>query len=379
MKFKRFMATGLAAAMVLSLAACGGDSSSDAGTSTDAGTSSSAGTSAGEGADATEAVSTGEVDRSQELVIYSNSFNNDQDIWLAEKAKEAGFNLTLVAVGGSEMSDRLIAEKNNPVCDVAFGMNAVEYERLKAEDLLLEYTPEWVDKVDMSFGDTEDGMYYPVIVQPLFLVYNKDIITNPPKAWEDLQNEEYKGLFNMFQLSGGTAKMITASILQKYQDPDGEYGVSDEGWEIIQNIYANCHYQQDGEDYISNVIDGTVPMSELWGAGVVKYQNEYDTEFGIMEVEEGAPFVVEQLAIINGTDNAELALDFINWFGSAEQMLGWSNNAGAIPANEDALAQVEDQSIIDMMNNTKVQDVDWGFVSENVNDWVEKIQLEYLE
>lgn len=379
MKFKRFMASGLAAAMVLSLAACGGDSSSDAGTGTDAGTSSSAGTSVGEGADATEVVSTGEVDRSQELVIYSNSFNNDQDIWLAEKAKEAGFNLTLVAVGGSEMSDRLIAEKNNPVCDVAFGMNAVEYERLKAEDLLLEYTPEWVDKVDMSFGDAEDGMYYPVIVQPLFLVYNKDIITNPPKAWEDLQNEEYKGLFNMFQLSGGTAKMITASILQKYQDPDGEYGVSDEGWEIIQNIYANCHYQQDGEDYISNVIDGTVPMSELWGAGVVKYQNEYDTEFGIMEVEEGAPFVVEQLAIINGTDNAELALDFINWFGSAEQMLGWSNNAGAIPANEDALAQVEDQSIIDMMNNTKVQDVDWGFVSENVNDWVEKIQLEYLE
>lgn len=361
MKFKKLIALGLAAVMAVGLIGCGnsGDNADD----------STVG----------EVTADGEVDRSQKLVIYSNSFSNDQDAWLLEAATAAGFNIECVAVGGSEMSDRLIAEKNNPVCDVAFGMNAVEYERLKAENVLMKYTPDWVDKVDMAFGDSEDGMYYPIIVQPLFLIYNKEVVTNPPTSWEDLQKEEYKGLFNMFQLSGGTAKMITSSILQKYQDPDGEYGVSDEGWEIIKNIYANCHYQQDGEDYITNVINGSVPMSELWGAGVVKYENEYNTEFGIMQVEEGAPFVVEQLAIINGTDTPELALDFINWFGSAEQMLGWSNNAGAIPANVDALAQVTDQKIIDMMNNTKVQDVDWGFVAENVNDWVEKIQLEYLD
>jgi iron(III) transport system substrate-binding protein len=361
MKFKKLIALGLAAVMAVGLIGCGGG-----------------------GADKTEAPAgeveaDGEVDKSQKLVIYSNSFSNDQDQWLLEAATAAGFNIECVPVGGSEMADRLIAEKNNPVCDVAFGMNAVEYERLKAENVLMKYTPEWVDKVDMAFGDAKDGMYYPIIVQPLFLIYNKDVVTNPPKAWEDLQNPEYKGLFNMFQLSGGTAKMITSSILQKYKDENGEYGVSEEGWKVIENIYANCHYQQDGEDYITAVIDGTVPMSELWGAGVVKFENEYNTEFGIMEVEEGAPFVVEQLAIINGSKNNALALEFINWFGAAEQMLGWSNNAGAIPANKDALAQVTDQKIVDMINNTKVQDVDWGFVAENVTDWVEKIQLEYLD
>ena len=41
--------------------------------------------------------------------------------------------------------------------------------------------------------------------------------------------------------------MITSSILQKYKDENGEYGVSEEGWKVIENIYANCHYQQDGE------------------------------------------------------------------------------------------------------------------------------------
>lgn len=365
MKLKKIIALGLSTVLALSLVACGGSSTKEQ-SSDNAETN-----------QATEVTITGEVDRSQELVVYSNSTQNGQDEWLLKAAKEAGFNLTVVNVDGAAMSDRLIAEKNNPVCDVAFGMNAVEYERLKSEDVLLKYTPEWVDKVDMAFGDA-DGFYYPVVVQPLFLIYNKDVVTNPPAEWEDLVKEEYKGLFNMFQLSGGTAKMITASILQKYQDENGDLGVSEEGWELIKQIYANCHYQQDGEDYIGNVVDGSVPMSELWGAGVIKYQNERNTTFGVMQPEGGAPFVVEQLAIIKGSENTELALDFINWFGAAEQMKGWSDNVGAIPANADALALVEDQAIKDMMANTEVMDVDWGFVAEHVNDWVEKIELEYL-
>lgn len=363
MKLKKLLALGLAAVMTVSLIGCGSGSGSNDDTEEQTG----------------EVTITGEVDRSQELVIYSNSFSNDQDAWLAEKAKEAGFNLTLVALGGSEMGERIKAEANNPVCDVAFGMNMVEYELLKDEGLLLSYTPEWADKVDVeSFGDSVDHMYWPVIIQPLFLMYNKDVVTDAPTSWEDLADPKYEGLFNMRDLSGGTAKTITATILQKYADPDGDLGVSDEGWAVIESIYANCHYEQDGEDYVGNVVNGTIPMTEMWGAGLCKNQRDYNMEFGVMEPEEGVPYVVEQLAIIKGTDNAELALEFINWFGAAEQMYGWSGNAGATPANVDALAMVEDENIKNMAN-FKVQDVDWTLVKENVNAWAEKIQLEYLD
>ena len=40
---------------------------------------------------------------------------------------------------------------------------------------------------------------------------------------------------------------------------------------------------------------------------------------------------------------------------------------------------IDDKDIKDLMSKVKIQDVDWGLVSEHVNDWVEKIQLEYLE
>lgn len=380
MKLRRIASLSVATLMALNLCACGSKSETAATATTAAATTAAAVTEAATTAAPAEAATEAAgVDRSQELIIYSNSTSNGQGDWLIEKAAEAGFNLNVVSVDGSALSDRLMAEKNNPICDVVFGMNAVEYERLKTVDLLADYEPEWADKVDMALGDSKDGLYYPIIIQPLYLMYNKDVVSNPPAAWEDLADPQYEGQFNMFKLSGGTAKMITAAILSRYQDPAGEYGVSEEGWSLIESIYANCHYQQDGEDYVGNVVDGTIPMSEMWGAGVIKHQKQREVEFGLMKPEYGNPFVVEQLAIINGTDKYDLAVDFINWFGSAEQMKGWSDNAGAIPANQDALAMVDDPTIKDMIATTEVQDVDWGFVAANVNDWVEKIELEYLE
>ena len=120
-------------------------------------------------------------------------------------------------------------------------------------------------------------------------------------------------------------------------------------------------------------------MAEMWGAGLIQREDKYGMEIGYVVPEYGCPYVVEQLGIVTGSDKEALALDFINWFGAAEQMKGWSDVAGAIPANQDAMAMVDDPRIPALIENIPIQEVDWGFVSENVLDWVEKIQLEYLE
>ena len=224
MRLRKFAAIGLAAAMVMSTAGCGGSSNSGATTAapTKEATTAAPETTEKAGEETTAAAAEGQVDRSQELVIYSNSTSNGQDEWLLKVAKEAGYNIQIVSIDGSALADRLVAEKNNPVCDLVFGLNAVEYERLKKEDLLVKYEPVWVDEVDMSLGDA-DGYYYPTVVQPLMLIYNKDIITDPPKDWTDLCDPKYNKQYNLFKLNGGTAKMITASILARYPDPNGEY------------------------------------------------------------------------------------------------------------------------------------------------------------
>jgi len=64
-------------------------------------------------------------------------------VYTIEQAKKAGFDIEIVGAGGADLTNRLIAEKNNPIADVVFGLNNIFYENLKKEGVLLKYVPQW--------------------------------------------------------------------------------------------------------------------------------------------------------------------------------------------------------------------------------------------
>ena len=324
----------------------------------------------------TSAFCADEVDKSATLVVYTNSGSDGRDEWLMNRAAEDGFHVEVVHLGASAVTERMIAEKNNPLCDVTFGLNNIEYEKLKAADLLEKWEPDWTDGVDESLID-EDGYYYPVSSTPLLLIGNADY-EDMPSDWTDLTDEKYAGLYQLHGLEGGTDKTVYASIISRYPDPDGELGISDEGWEIAAAIYGNAHNIAEGEDSIGEVIDGTYPLDEHWASGVLTEQSERDYQFQIMTPEIGVPFVVESVAIAKGTENYDLCVAFLNWLGSAEIQLEWSNNFGTIPCQAEALEGVS-EDISSLMSNLKAQELDWGFIAENIDAWVEKAELEFVQ
>ena len=87
--------------------------------------------------------------------------------------------------------------KNNPLCDVVFGLNNIEYEKLKANDLLETWKPDWTDGVDESLIDS-DGYYYPVTTTPLLLIDR--MIMRIPSDWTDLTDEKYSGFCISFMV-----------------------------------------------------------------------------------------------------------------------------------------------------------------------------------
>lgn len=308
---KRFLSVLLVSAMgVAALAGCGGGNTSADNGSTAADQMGAA------VEDKTDAADTQKEDTSssnEKLVVYTNSGTEGRDAYLIEKAKEAGFDIEVVALGASEVTERMIAEKNNPLCDVTFGLNNIEYEKLKANGLIQKWEPDWVDGVDA------------------------DLI-----------------------------------------DPDGDLGISDEGWEIAAKFLGNAHNIADGEDAVGSVINGTYPMDEHWASGVLTEQKDRDYKFQIMTPDIGEPYVVESLAISAGTKKYDTCVAFLNWLGSSDVQLDWSNNYGTIPCQKEALAQVSDD-IKELMENLKPQDLDWSFIAENVDAWVEKAELEYVQ
>ena len=317
-----------------------------------------------------------EVDKSQSIVIYTNNGSEGRDEWLINRAAEEGFNVQVVSLGASAVTERMIAEKNNPLCDVVFGLNNIEYEKLKANDLLETWKPDWTDGVDESLIDS-DGYYYPVTTTPLLLIGNVDY-EDMPSDWTDLTDEKYSGLYQLHGLNGGTGKTVYASIISRYQDPEGELGISDEGWESAASFLGNAHNIAEGEDSIGEVIDGTYPMDEHWASGVLTEQKERDYKFQVMTPEVGEPYVVESVAIAKGTKNYDLCVEFLNWLGSSDIQLEWSNNFGTIPCQKDALANVSDD-LAELMEMLTPQDLDWGFIAENIDAWVEKAELEFIQ
>ena len=91
----------------------------------------------------------------------------------------------------------------------------------------------------------------------------------------------------------------------------------------------------------------------------------------------GTPIVVERNAILAGTDNLEDALAFLEVVQSVEFQVWNAETFGVIPVHPDAIAQspAEIRAAAEMFTT---QAIDWDLMAENLDGWLERIQLDML-
>lgn len=320
--------------------------------------------------------------KNEKLIVYTNSNSDGRGEWLIEKAKSAGFDIELVGAGGADLTNRLIAEKNNPTADVVYGLNNMLYEKLKKENVLTSYVPAWAGEVEKGLNDPE-GYYHGLVKQAILLGYNPEVFTpeTAPKDWTDLyKNDAYKGKYEAPTLLGQiTPQLVVAGILTRYQDANGDLGISAEGWNEIQQLYDNGVRAIEGEDSYGNLASGKTPLIPVVVPGSLsKKVQQYQVEAGLASPEIGVPMIVEQVAIVSGTDNKETAERFVEWMGTAEVQGEFAKQFNAMPANT-AAAEQANESVKKMYASLKAQPMDWGFVSDNIGLWVEKIELQIMK
>lgn len=350
-----------ATAATLLLAAC---SSSDAG---DPQTAAADGESGGSG---------------DTLIVYTNSNADGRAEWLTEQAAEAGFDIEVVGQGGGDTTNKILAEAGNPVADVVFGLNHMYFSQLVEADTVEPYEPAWADEVDPDLADPSgEGNFWPLVQQGIVLAYNAEAYTpeEAPQDWTDLWNDErfHERYETVDGLGGATTQLIFAGILDRYQDPAGELGISEEGWEQIQGYFEHGNPSVPDTDLYLRMAEGEVDMGQMFTSGIPSREAEYGVDSEIMRPEIGIPFAVEQIAVVKGTDQAEDAQAFIDWFGSAETQAAWSAEFDSMPVNEGAIAEA-DPEIVEFHQGLVKQDIDWDFVAENIASWIEKVELEYV-
>jgi iron(III) transport system substrate-binding protein len=356
---RKFQTLVAAAVAVTLLAGCGGGSAAPAAS----GESSSA-----------PAGGSGET-----LVVYTNSNGEGRGDWLTAKAAEAGFKIEIVGAGGADATNKLIAEKNNPIADVAFGLNNMYFSQVKAAGALEPYAPSWAGDVDKELGDGE--AYWPLVKQAILLGYNSDKFPKDkaPQDWTDLwTKDEFKARYERVTgLGTATAQLVFAGILSRYRDDSGDLGISDEGWKQVEQYFQNGSPAVAKTDLFARIASGEVDMGQMPSSIIAEREKSFKVNVETVIPSVGVPLAVEQIALVKGTKKEEQAKKFIDWFGSAQVQGEFAKQFNSMPVNKEAEAQANPE-VVDFFADLKQQDIDWDFVQENMGAWVEKIELEYM-
>ena len=317
------------------------------------------------------------------LTIYTNSGSSGRADWLKERAAQDGYNLTIVEEGAGAVQQRLINEGEATPCDVVFGLNAIIWNDLIARGILAQIdAPSWASEVSEGLNDP-NGYYYAIVKQAILLAYDTNQVApeDAPKDWPDLwENEKFWGKYeSQIKLTGGTTRNVLAGILTRYVDPNGELGISDEGWAAIEAFFAHGTPVEDGVDLYAQIVNESSPvlMGQMWSSGADQYDAQYGTKTGYATPECGIPYAVEGVAVVKTTKNVEEAKRFVEWFGSAQIQGEWSENFKTMPANEKAADKAPASQVA--MCSIPAQDIDWALVAANIDAWCEKIMLEYMQ
>lgn len=318
-----------------------------------------------------------------ELVMYSNQLSDGRGELLDEMIAEAGFDFDIVWVqsGGGDMRDRLIAEKENPLADIAFGGSFIEMGALIDEGVLAPFEPDWASQIDPSYIGP-DNYYTGYELDTVHFVYRADLVGGDgqppvPTSWEDLAtNPEWAGNYWAWGTGGTTGTVIVSSVLVEYQDEGGTLGISDDGWSFVENFYANAGVSN---DWSAEITSGDLLGGTIWGGGVVNLKKD-GVDVDVMVPANGTPHFTANIAVVD-TGNAETmarAEEFINWFGTEEVQLRWNAKVGkeSVFPNINAQADADVQALAEQV--AEIQPIDWGYIYSNINGWREKIALDYL-
>ena len=340
---KKTLAIILALVMVLSLAACGAQTETPA-------------------EPETPAEQPAETDYT--IRIYSNSNSTERTTWLIEKAKEAGFTISIddnSVISGDNVAVQ--AANENKDGDILFGLNEVRWGQVVKgyyENLsLLDWTPTWADQVGQY---KYDGQAYGLVIQNVLMLYRTDELgTNGEELhfqhWADIVDCGYSW-YRQNKVGGTTNTNINSAMLYAFTDPTSPAGgISVDGWKTLWNYCANGVYSSDDtyQDGFEPLNKGDVAVSTFYSSSLYgKIDSAAESSehpltdcWKLVDIDDGTYYIAEYLGILNkeGRTDAqtETVKAFAEWFGSAETQAAWSEEFDSYPCNQGAVDLVYDE------------------------------------
>ncbi|WP_372628893.1 ABC transporter substrate-binding protein [Cohnella sp.] len=212
--------------------------------------------------------------------------------------------------GTEEVIAKLQAEKQagGVQADVLLLADAVTFEGLKRQDLLLSYKSPEIEHIPAELADP-DGMYTGTKVMATVITVNTDQVTSLPTSWKALTAAESKDAAIMPSPLYSGAAAYNVGVFSRTDGFGWEFlqSLKDNNMTVIKGNGAVLKAVASGEKAYGMIVDFLVPREKANGSPI-----------DLVYPEEGVPLITEPIAILKGTDNEAAAQAFVDFVLSEE-------------------------------------------------------------
>ncbi len=309
--------TALVLGVVLSMAALAGCGSGGA----SSGTPQSSKTTDASEESPSAAAADGTVTKSDSgsLVIYTALEDDQIEPYLTSfREQYPDIELEVNRISTSTLVSKVIAEKDNPVADVLWGVAASSLLSLAEYDGMIQpYTPEGADRILPQFKDTEEELRWCGIdaYEGTMLVNTKlckELGLDVPESWEDLLDPQYEGHIVMPDpAASGTGLLIVNGWLQMFDD----------GWDYIEQLNKNmAEYTDSGSKPAKMAAAGETVIGLSFGYRCILLQEDNPEETVVVFPSEGSGWDVEANCLLAKDEINPCAYTFLDWAITDEAM-----------------------------------------------------------
>ena len=228
-----------------------------------------------------------------------------------------------VDVGKQELLARLEAESADPIADVVLGLSAEE--AAAHPEWFAPYEPKNASE-DIVYAD--DGSWFGISYAPVVLLYDRAAISDASAlaSWADLLDSSLKGKIAVASPESSDVSLLALCAMYRFagSDADGEAFLTELASSVLQ--YPGM------AEALRSVSDGECAVAVTSEAMAQVYAKS--DRFGIIYPEGGCALPLTA-ALVNGSDVAALARQFLDYASSRECQQMLYSECGLRPARGD--------------------------------------------
>lgn len=309
-----------------------------------------------------------------EVVVYTSVDQVFAEPVLNDFERETGIKVKAVfdteETKSTGVLNRLIAEANNPQCDLFWSGDPVRANVLKQKGISEPFSPEAAQTIPGHFID-EEKHWTGFSSRARVLIYNKDLLpaNQVPTSILDLTKEEYRGKVTVANPLFGTTSFHMAAIFVELGDEQAKKWLDDLKANNVVIATSNGDVKKrvaNGEVWLglTDTDDANEAMKEGAPIGVV-FLGQQDI---------GTLIIPNTLSLIKGSPNPDEARRLANYLMSEETQLKLARSSAQMPLSKG----VEVPEGVFSLDNVKPMQVDYDKSSKKLEEiqpylkeWVE--------